>query len=151
MPTDATEVDWSKSWDSARGNAVESCGSWIFGRKDGSAIIVAVGGAGTAYDLGLENLTRFPRDLILFVETCRVNHNWMEPKDCDLQDFDNGVNCASSEYGGGFHVCFADGAVWYLRSDVPPQLLRKFLTQDTAALLDRDVILAPFAIVKRVP
>lgn len=151
LPIEAKNIDWSKSWVSARGKTLDFCGGPVFSREDGSTFVVAVTGSGTAFDIGLENLATFPRDLILFVETREKNRYWMEPKDCELQEFDRGINVASSEYGRGFHVAFADGAVWYLHSNMPPLLLRKFLTRYTAAQMDREVVLRPFAIVTRDP
>ncbi len=54
-------------------------------------------------------------------------------------------NLTKGPVGDGFHVLFADGAVWFLRADVPLAEVKKFFTIEGSKQYDREVVLKPYA------
>ena len=105
---------------------------------------VAVTGAGTVFENGRtwqrENIDS---DTILVIEVPSSDTLWAEPGDLDVDQLPE--NLTKGPAGNGFHVLFADGAVWYLRSEVPLAEVRKFFTVDGAKQYERRVVLGPYA------
>lgn len=127
--------------------SLDQVGRRLFGRVDGTAALCAIRGPGTAYAAGLHNLRNFPPDLIMFVETDDRTPHWMKPFDFNVDDFRmRRIVNPGSEFGRGFHVAFADGAVWYLKKNVPIALLERFVTIDSASKSRRDELLKEFLI-----
>ena len=149
VPRRDTEVDWSASWESLNGSVFEGCGDKIYCRSDSSTFVVAINGPDTAYELGLQNLDTFPKSLILFIETANSEYSWMSPVDCGIDELSrNSAARPGSEFGAGFHVAFADGAVWYLKRRIPLTTLRRFLSRADAAGVDRDAVLGDYALLR---
>ncbi|MHC4398975.1 MAG: hypothetical protein ACYTG0_04775 [Planctomycetota bacterium] len=105
--------------------------------------IVAVTGPGTAFDGEQpQRLSALPSDLILLVERPDTMSHWAAPGDLDVADLPEDIT--AGRHGKGVHVAFADSAVWFIRCDVPVNVLSKFLTIDGARECSRDELLAPY-------
>ena len=131
--------DWKQSWDSPRNRQFETNGYPLFCRKDQSAYALGIVGLNTGLDLGFCDGGFYSEDLILVVETADNETHWMEPKEFVLAELDFGKGRRpGSEVADGFHVVFADGAVWRLRRDTPLPLLCGFLTVDRVLAHSRD-------------
>ncbi len=106
--------------------------------------VVAVVGPGTAFEegqeLGLEDLDS---DTILAVEIAGFDVHWAEPGDLHVDEVPESITAGPD--GGGLCVLFADGAVWFLDSEVPLENLRKFFTIEGAKQDEREELLAPYA------
>jgi hypothetical protein len=106
--------------------------------------VVAIVGPGTAFEegqeLGLEDLDS---DTVLAVEIAGFDVHWAEPGDLHVHEVPESITAGPE--GGGLCVLFADGAVWFLKSEVPLENLRKFFTIESAKQHDREELLAPYA------
>jgi hypothetical protein len=99
--------------------------------------VLGVRGDGTAFDRRVElRLGDMPNDCILIVEVKDSSFDWAEPGDCDASRVS-----PSSRYKSGFHVGFVDGQVWFVRNDVPLELLRRFVSIEGARQNDRDLLI----------
>jgi hypothetical protein len=107
--------------------------------------IVAVAGPGTAFDPAREiRLSDIPADTILLVEIADSGIHWMQPGDLSIDKVQPAIT--SGVDGFGVHVGFADGFVWFLRPEVPVDVLKKFFTIEGARRNSRDVLLRPYLI-----
>jgi len=113
--------------------------------QDGlSTKVLAVSGEGTAFDQGVRySLKDLPKDLILLVERWGTGIHWMEPADLDLKE--SATIPLDGADGKGCFVAFADGAVWFLRSDTPQDAIRRFCTIKGAQEANRKALLGGFA------
>jgi hypothetical protein len=106
--------------------------------------IVAITGPGTAFnddrDVRLEDL---PPDLALLIEIADSGTHWMAPGDLDIRNVPASIT--QGILGGGVHVFFADGSVWFFRPDTPLEELKKFFTIEGATQYDREKVLGPYS------
>jgi len=106
--------------------------------------VVAITGRGTAFEEGrVVRLKDIAPDTILAVEIANSSIPWAEPGDLDIEHVPESL--ARGVDGGGVHVLFADGAVWFLRADVPLGELTEFFTIEGAKRYDREQVLGPYA------
>ena len=119
------------------------------GVPDTMTSYVAVVGPGTGWPVpGQTKFADFTDGLsnsILVVEIVDSGIHWMEPRDLKLEDLPLAVNPKSgkgisSRHVGGACVCFADGVVRYLPSDLASDTLRKMLTISDGEELSREEI-----------
>jgi hypothetical protein len=106
--------------------------------------IMAITGPGTAFDGQIYRGHELPNSLILFVEVADLGIHWMEPGDLDVRELP--ASLTSGLDGEGLFVAFADNEIWYLRKDVPLEVLTKFLTVEEAQSQDREKLLGPYHI-----
>lgn len=114
--------------------------------------ILAITGPGTVF--GDHNdppysLDELDSDTILLIETRDSGFVWPQPGDTDIgtlaaHDRNGSPQGLSSIHESGFHIAFADGAVWFIRDDVPFDSLSRFFTVDGARGADRDHDLAQY-------
>ena len=113
----------------------------------------AITGPGTAFGDGETELPHSLDDLdadtIVVVEVRDSAMHWMAPGDFDIRTMPRTINAPdgrgiSSRFRAGFHVIFADGAVWRLSHDTPPAALEKFFTIEGARRFDRDELLGAY-------
>ena len=117
--------------------------------------VVAITGPGTAFGDGARELPRSLHDVdddtILLVEVRRSGIPWRAPGDLDLRTMPPTIDRADGRgisgcRAYGFHVVFADGAVWILSHRTPFDELRKFFTVEAARRYDRDEVLKPYRV-----
>lgn len=85
-----------------------------------------------------------PNDTIVLVEICNCSWHWCVPRDIDP---DVASELSQIGYNGrGFFICFADGVVWELRSDVDRQLLKQFMSTNGAKVMEREALLGEYVI-----
>jgi hypothetical protein len=133
----------------------------VKGRADPSMYtqIFALIGPGTAFTefSGIENTDTAEPDAILLLDCQNKLIHWMEPGDIDI---DHLLSLARDEsigqhltpnYPEGFLVGFIDGAVWWIRKDVPQEVILPFLTLEGAGKHDRDDELTKYAFDKLPP
>jgi prepilin-type processing-associated H-X9-DG protein len=116
---------------------------WLFHcprdvETDSNTSIVAVTGPDGAWpldkQLSAKDFTDGLSNTIIVVEVHNSGINWLEPRDLTFEEAARGINPRdgnlgiSSAHKGGANVLFADGAVHYLRDDIPPDVLRALLT-----------------------
>jgi hypothetical protein len=120
--------------------------------------VFALVGPGTAFTEFAEGKGRNSNDAepdaILLLE-CK-NHliHWMEPGDIDvsvLKGSRDGFDELEPNYPEGFLVAFVDGAVWWIKKDVPSEVISHFYTVEEAQAHDREKELAPYALDKIPP
>jgi len=105
--------------------------------------ITAITGPGTAFDPAQPaRLQDLPPDTILLTEMVDSGIHWMEPGDVSIDNVPAGLPLGLN--GVGVHVGFADGLVWFLRPEVPAEVLKQFMTIEGARSNDRDVLLRPY-------
>jgi hypothetical protein len=79
----------------------------------------------------------------------------MEPGDVDVRPLSTsnveGLDDLEPNYSEGFIIAFVDGAIWFIRKDVPHEAIAPFLTLEGARSHDRDKELSPYAIDKLPP
>lgn len=106
---------------------------------------VALTGPGTPLDEGqgcrIEDLDT--SDTILVIEVAESNIHWTAPGDLNIDEIPE-ANTAGPD-GGGVHVLFANGEVWFLHRDVPLVDLKQFFTIEGGEKYDREKLLAPYA------
>lgn len=108
--------------------------------------MVAVSGPGTPFGDGAGkplSIAAVDGDTIVFFESRNSGVKWPQPGDIQLSEIEQLYRARdprgpSSVHEGGFHVAFADGAVWFLSDETPYEALQKFLTAEDAATHDRD-------------
>jgi len=106
--------------------------------------VMAIIGPDTAFDIQHpRRLEDMDSDTILLIEVADSGTHWMEPGDLSLNAVPPSI--VQGLDGDGVHVLFADGSVWFLRSDVPFADLQKFFTIQGSKHYDRETVLAPFA------
>jgi prepilin-type processing-associated H-X9-DG protein len=109
--------------------------------------IVAITGPGTAFDddrdVRVEDL---PPDTALLIEIADSGTHWMAPGDLDVRNVPASIT--QGILGGGVHVLFADGSVWFFRPDTPLEELKKFFTIEGAKQYDREKVLGRYALKK---
>lgn len=107
--------------------------------------VAAITGPGTAFDEDhVVSVLDLDHDTILVVEIADSSTHWAEPGG-DLSIGNVPESIVRGVDGTGFNVLFADGAVWFLKADVPLENVEKFFTIDGAERYDRDELLAPYA------
>ena len=125
----------------------------FFGNADTN--VMAVVGDGTAFDANKERpaIRDLPKDLILIVEVKNTCVHWMEPGDLAVTEIGNalsrngnGISLGTSD--DGYHVGFVDGEVWLLSYRMPPGVLLKFCTPESAERYDRDNVLAEYCVAR---
>jgi hypothetical protein len=117
--------------------------------------IFALIGPGTAFSEfevgnGLATAKAEP-DAILLLDSKNELIHWMQPGDIDYRPLAWSLNVTgfgdlAPNYPDGFLVAFVDGAVWWIRKDVPHDVLSPFFTIEGAQQHDRDKELAPYAL-----
>ena len=107
--------------------------------------VVAITGPGTAFEEGrVVKRKEIAPDTILAIEIARSGVRWAEPGDLDIEHIPESIT--DGVEGRGVHVIFADGAVWFLRADVPLDELKKFFTIEGAKRYHREQALRPYAL-----
>ena len=110
--------------------------------------VMAVTGPDTAFDgQKRRKLLDLDKDTILAVEVADTGVHWMEPGDLAIDKVP--ASLVKGVDGDGFCVLFSDGAVWFLRSDVPLEDVKKFFTIEGSKKHDREELLGPYAGVKQ--
>lgn len=110
--------------------------------------VMAITGPGTAFEEDQTiRLSEMDQDTILAIEVADSGTHWMEPGDIDVRNVPESITQGMD--GAGVHVVFADGAVWFLRSDTPLEELKKFFTIDGAKQFDREKVLGPYVLRQR--
>jgi prepilin-type processing-associated H-X9-DG protein len=105
--------------------------------------VVGITGPGTIFDEGREyRFGQFDSDTIVAIEVAEFDVCWAEPGDLHIDDVNESVLAGPD--GGGLHVLFADGSVWFIPSTVPLEGLKKFFTIEGARAHDREQVLAPY-------
>jgi hypothetical protein len=142
-------VEYDEPWDSPAND-------WLTGRpfvfssrlpdeKSTYTNIMAITGPGTAFE---EGRTIRPRDIspdtILAIEIANSGIHWAEPGDLDIEHIPDSIT--QGVEGLGVRVIFADFVVWFLRSDVPLEDLKKFFTLEGAKSNSREDLLRPYVI-----
>ncbi|MCI0334416.1 MAG: hypothetical protein L0228_14455 [Planctomycetes bacterium] len=131
----------------------------VKGRPSEHTQIFALIGPDTAFTeyavgTGRDSNTAEP-DAILLIDCQNRLVHWMEPGDIEVNrllspDIEIGESLAPN-YEQGFLFAFVDGAVWWIRKDVPQKVIAPFLTLEGARTHDRDDELAKFALDKLPP
>lgn len=119
---------------------------------------MAITGPGTALGDGEFESPRKLDDIdssntILAVESANSGFHWMEPGDFDIRTMPRTINDKSgrgisSRHRTGFHVLFADGAVWYLSNKTPFDELEKFFTVEGGKKHDREAVLGKYVLAR---
>lgn len=142
------DVDYDARWDAPANRNFKSMllSIYCWRGDDGSpesfyTNVVAVTGPGTAFEAGREvHRADLDNDTILAVEVANSGVHWMEPGDLDVGAVPPSIIRGLD--GGGVHVLFADGSVWFLDADTPLDDIAKFFTIAGAKQFDREKILA---------
>lgn len=97
------------------------------------------------------NMGDLPPDAILLLEHRNNTIHWMEPGDIEVENLQKGnwktgIGGLQPNYADGYLVAFADGAVWYIRKDVPREAISKFFTVKEARQNDRGDLLGPYVL-----
>lgn len=112
--------------------------------------IVAVTGPGTAFDpTRLVRWEELPSDTVLLISVAESGIHWMQPGDISVNKLPRGITSGVCQEG--VHVAFADGAVWFLRQEMPREYLSRFFTIRGATRYDRTTVLAPYVTAKHAP
>jgi len=93
--------------------------------------------------MSLPDITDGPENTILIVEVADSAIHWMEPRDLSIETISFRINdktkpCLSSHHPDGPLVGFADGEVFRVSRDIPPETLRALLTATGGEDIDRD-------------
>lgn len=116
-------------------------------KKNNQTNVVAVVGPGTAFSAKKpRKIEKFPRDTIILIEVGDSGIPWAAPGDLRVSDLKKLAKHGAD--GKGFHVAFADLEVWYLRKDVPADILKKLCLVKEAAKNDRAKLLRPYVLGK---
>ena len=83
-----------------------------------------------------------PHDTILLIEIEDSDTPWAAPGDLDVDELEQ--RHMSGVDGDGVFIAFADLEVWYLRQNLPVEVVKRFCRVETAAIRDRDVELGPY-------
>jgi len=115
--------------------------------------ILTISGRNTVFDPEFaKDYESFPDDLIVLVEVHSDIH-WTEPCDIDIDDLLANRKSSRYEFGlkadkKGFYVVFFDEQIWYLKKDIPPELLGKLATIEGATMNDREEVLKGYILRK---
>ncbi|MDR0520700.1 MAG: hypothetical protein LBH00_02480 [Planctomycetaceae bacterium] len=105
--------------------------------------VMGITGPDTAFDLQTLKKLDSCGHLIFAVSVKNSGVHWAEPGDLDVRnlpaDLRKGID------GKGFHALFLDGTVWFIRKDVPMELLENFLTASRARKNNRNDKLIRYA------
>lgn len=142
------EIEYDEGWDAPTNVWISGkpfyCFSWLLDEKITDTNVVAITGPGTAFEEGhIVRLKDIAPDTILAIEIAKSGIHWAEPGDLDIEHTPSSITRGVD--GCGVHVVFADGAVWYLRADVPLEDLKKFFTIEGAKQWHREQVLRPYA------
>lgn len=105
------------------------------GRAGTSYVVVT--GSETAFPhnraMALSEIRDGPENTILVVESITFRPDWTEPRDLDFATMSFKLNdkakpSISSDHTGGAQVCFAEGEVAFLSSDISEEEVRALLT-----------------------
>ena len=115
-------------------------------------------GPGTAfteyeYTKGRDSSNAEPDAILLIDAQNRLVH-WKEPGDIHVEPLiaaHHALNLLEPNYPNGFLIAFVDGAVWWIKKDVPQEVIRPFFTVEGAKAHDREVELSPYALDKVPP
>jgi hypothetical protein len=143
------EIEYDQRWDDPANQWLSKCPwplfCWLPGENCLHTNVVAITGRGTAFEESrVVRLKDIAPDTILAIEIAKSDIRWAEPGDLGIERIPESI--AGGVDGGGVHVIFADGAVWFLRADVPLGQLRKFFTIEGAKRYHREQVLRPYAI-----
>ncbi len=102
--------------------------------------VVAITGPGTAFDGDREcRLEDIDSDTILAIEIAESGTPWAAPGDLSIDEVDASI--LEGLDGLGVLVLFADGEVWFVRSNTRFEDLKKFFTIEGAKKHDREQVL----------
>jgi hypothetical protein len=143
------EIEYGQRWDAPANQWLSKSPwplfCWLPGENGLHTNVVAITGRGTAFEESrVVRLKDIAPDTILAIEIAKSSIRWAEPGDLGIGDIPESITCGVD--GGGVHVIFADGAVWFLRADVPLGELRKFFTIEGGKRYRREEVLRPYAI-----
>jgi hypothetical protein len=118
--------------------------------------LVGPGTAFTEFGVGKGRDTKDAEPGAILLLDCK-NHliHWMEPGDVDVsvlkRSKEFGFENLEPNYPEGFLVAFVDGAVWWIKKDVPSDVISQFYTLEGAQSHDREKELAPYVLDKIPP
>jgi hypothetical protein len=143
------EIEYDQRWDAPANQWISTIPwllfCWLPDENGLHTNVVAITGRGTAFEEGrVVRLEDIAPDTILAIEIAKSDICWAEPGDLDIEHIPESITGGMD--GGGVHVAFADGAVWFLRADVPIGELRKFFTIEGAKGYRREQLLRPYAV-----
>jgi hypothetical protein len=143
------EIEYDEPWDAPVNEWISGsrfyCFCWLPGEEGVDTNVVAITGPGTAFEEGhVVRLKDIAPDTILAIEIAKSDIRWAEPRDLDIEHVSESITRGVE--GRGVHVIFADGAVWFLRADVPLEQLKKFFTIECARRGHREQVLRPYAL-----
>jgi hypothetical protein len=122
--------------------------------------LFALVGPGTAFSEFEQNrgknLIDCPDDAILLIDHQNDSIQWMQPGDIEVGELLNsqwktGIGNLKPNYPEGFLIAFVDGSVWFVKKDVPRDVISKFFNVEDARKYDRDLELGPYVIEKVPP
>jgi hypothetical protein len=97
--------------------------------------VMGIVGPDTAFDVQLPEKLKGCENLIFIVSVKDSGVHWGQPGDIDVRNipphFREGID------GNGFYAMFFDGTIWFIRKDVPLDLLKKFFTVTEAKKMNR--------------
>jgi hypothetical protein len=145
-----------ETWDSENNSRLADLGRHAVAETSfGPPSVVVVYGEDAAFAESEASSTQgLPDNLILFIETKNTVGNWMAPADLDLRDLTSNQEADMARFVGrpwcekGFHVAFASGDVWCLRSEIPVAKMLPFLTRTHSINSHRDNCLFGYVLSK---
>ena len=142
------EIEYDEPWDAPTNEWISTLPMpmfcWSPDEEGVDTNVVAITGPGTAFEESrVAPLKNIAPDTILAIEIAKSGVRWAAPGDLDIEHIPASITRGVD--GGGVHVIFADGAVWFLRADVPLDDLKHFFTIEGAKYWHREQILRPYA------
>lgn len=142
--------DVTSPWDAAVNSPLSEWPCWVYcftepsrEQRHTSVFAVADNPAGCRLE-GSDAAT----EMIVLMEVANSGVNWTEPGDYRVNDFQSHrgplSDCLPTIVPGRFYVMFADGQIWRLRSDVPVERLRPFLTPSGSRQPSRETELGEY-------
>ena len=149
---DRQPIDYEKNWDEEPNISFWAPAYNWTGRpkspKDSKRYwtnVMGITGPDTAFEVQDLKQLQGCEHLIIVVEVANSGVHWGEPGDIDVNHLPE--NLTSGIDGNGFMVLFYDGSVWFIKKEVPMEILKRFLTITEAKEHDRNIELIPYAIV----
>lgn len=155
VPSEMYALD--EPWNSAKHEQLRSSKpiGVTWGTTNAAAMMGVIGEHAAFRKRSTVPLKSLPRDQVLVVSVRQSSIHWMEPVDIELNatgfELPQSVRLGTLYDEESFLVCFRDGAVWRLRSTVPPDLLARFMSTDDVKQCNRDRDLATYCLSKRNP
>lgn len=107
--------------------------------------VMALTGPDTGFELQTSDKLYDCDDLIILVEVKDSGIHWGQPGDIDIRNLP--PKLTSGIDGNGFLVLFLDGTIWFVKREVPMEILKRFFTATGARTYDREDELIKYACV----